>query len=375
MFKSISGLFKRTCEFFRSKAPASTSLSEPPPFSRGSGTSDDPFQISSEGEFAWIADFPDCHFVLKRSLLLHTPVPRISDFKGKLDGGGHEIEGIRATSFWIENNTGEITDLTIVGSEIASHAEEVLTALIGINRGSITRVELKEASHHSSHRSTGSFVAGLVAANLGMIEDCKVSGTIQGLWSKVGGIAAHNYASGRIFDCKVRAAVLTFIGSTHGEAVGGICAVNEGVIQFGGVVGTIRISNSRSGRANVGGVVGLNEVIGSVLNPYGACLFEVTPLSLKNVGGIVGHNRGFVGAAKWAAEVDCGESDTVGQIIGFQAVTGSLAGGFLEGELWKEVTKRSANRHLIDEIMIGDNRGDTRFKRRPGDSGEGGGDA
>ena len=288
MFKRISGLFKRTREFFCSKAPACASLSEPPPFSRGSGTSDDPFQISSEGEFARIADFPDCHFVLKRSLLLHTPVPRISDFKGKLDGGGHEIEGIRATSFWIENNTGEIIDLTIVGSEIASHPEEVLTALIGINRGSITRVELKEASHHSSHRSTGSFVAGLVAANLGMIEDCKVSGTIQGLWSKVGGIAAHNYASGRIFDCKVRAAVLTFIGSTHGEAVGGICAVNEGVIQFGGVVGTIRISNSRSGRANVGGVVGLNEVIGSVLNPYGACLFEVTPLSLKNVGGIVG---------------------------------------------------------------------------------------
>lgn len=134
---------------------------------------------------------------------------------------------------------------------------------------------------------------GIVAVNVGIIEQCTNNGNVSSSQGNAGGIAAANESAGIIRGCLVADARAVNLRGVGAEAAGAVCAFNEGVIEnsaaagqvtlggsagvYGGVAGINRgtiqgtdrdlfavksmpqIASSEAGRLTVGGVAGINE--------------------------------------------------------------------------------------------------------------------
>lgn len=175
---------------------------------------------------------------------------------------------------------------TIFGLTINSDEEEV--GMFGTNYGIIQNLKLENVTINAP---SANYVGGIAGVNAGMMENCTVSGTINGQ-NYVGGIAGHNttYIAG-----------CNFSGSVSGNNfVGGIAGFNDmlpsnivdpetgnDILTYSSITGCYAAAYV-SGQENVGGVVGYNESESTLAACYAAGDVSGTN---NNVGGVVGYNE------------------------------------------------------------------------------------
>ena len=238
-----------------------------PTTSGGSGTSEDPYKISSTDDLDKLAtdvnggnDYSGKYFVLTADIeYSHTTAWNDATsteenftaigndskpFKGTFDGDGHVISGIRI--YKSGNNDAD-----------------KYQALFGqINGATVKNVILADA------RITGySFSGGIVGkSNDGCtVENCHALNNVtihavQGWHNRHGGIAGHN--GGTVTGCTSAAAVTIAAGKTYCTQYGGIAGTNTGTVKDCLYLGT-----TLNGSASVGAIVGYNYAA-TVTNSY-----------------------------------------------------------------------------------------------------------
>ncbi|HCF82743.1 MAG TPA: hypothetical protein DER68_01885, partial [Ruminococcaceae bacterium] len=230
-------------------------------FANGDGSQDNPYQISSGAELAYLAQqvndnaktYEGKNFQLTADIDLGgkewTPIGT-SYFEGIFDGGGHKIHNFTINS-----------DRQKVG-------------LFGINYGTIKDLAVE------GNVSGKIYVGGICGYNRGTIEGCSFKGEVSGTSERVGGISGSNAKSG-IYNGKVERCAAD--GTVSGnDNVGGICGDNNG-----GTIKNCFNSSDVMGNDYVGGIIGASASPSSEAS-YCISIGDVSG-SGKDVGGICGH--------------------------------------------------------------------------------------
>ncbi|MFV1883882.1 MAG: GLUG motif-containing protein [Balneola sp.] len=290
------------------------------PFTIGTGTDSDPYQITTLKQFQAIRYFLSHHFVLMNNIDASAtsgwnggsgfaPIGDLNaPFLGEFDGQGYSVSNLtidRPSS----NYTGVfgciffqavIRNLSL--NNVSITGAENVGGLVGCNNyGTISN------SHSSGNVSgTGSYTGGLVGKNEGVtisissISDSHSTVNVTGAGSYTGGLVGQNYRGG-ISNSYSTGSVsgITDVGGLIGQNYrGGISnsystGSVSGITDVGGLIGddsegSITRSNftgSVSGATNVGGLVG-TIYIGSISNSYSTGGVS----GVTNVGGLVGQN-------------------------------------------------------------------------------------
>jgi len=227
-------------------------------FAGGNGTVGDPYQVATAQQLSNVRNYLDKYFKQTDNIELN-----IAPWN---EGKGWEPIGNNATQF---NGSYDGNGFNVSGLTIKRNLD--WQGLFGnASRSStIKNVKLTEVNILG-----GSWVGGLVGINTGKIEDCNVSGSVEGS-NDVGGLVGLNGEFGNITK------------SFASSAVEGSCFV-------GGLVGANnkgKIENSYStgsviGKEKTGGLVGENTRSAFIKNSYSTS----TVTGATQVGGLVGYN-------------------------------------------------------------------------------------
>ena len=257
-------------------ALAAITLVEP---TKGDGTSDNPYQISTAAELYWFADKvnnDNANYSSKNAVLIAdidlegsatnkwTPIGNTTNqFKGTFDGGGHKITGLYI------NRSGNSN------------------GLFGyLGEGGVIKNLGVDGSVHIS----GNNIGGVCGYSEGTITGCYNNGAVTGNGA-TGGVCGYN--DGTMENCYNRGAVNGY------DEVGGVCGHSEGTItgcyNTGTVTGTYRFTGGVCGRTgakttiaccyNTGAVTGTNTYMA-------ATIIDGEDYSARGVGGICGYNCG-----------------------------------------------------------------------------------
>jgi hypothetical protein len=283
---------------------------EPAPFSGGSGTTDDPYQIQTPAEWAslaWDASLLDKHFVLMQDINLAAVDPngllpigtRGLAFCGSLDGRGHIISG---PAFDLPAN--------YVG----------LFGCVGASREDPNRAGWVKNLIVLDAQVSGRDIVGALTAcqDGGRIERCFVTGRVQGL-STVGGAVGEG-ASGEVVEC-------AFEGRVGGQReLGGLAGTHNGILRSCYSVGEV-----------VGDAFGVGGLVGTLGEPYpipsrplvAFCYSEARVEGNGGVGGLIGvADYGEVFACYAAGRVQGHVTTTTG------GLAGSAEGMVTWGNFW-----------------------------------------
>ena len=260
----------------------------------GTGTEDNPYQISSaddleefrdrvNGENGKTRNSSACA-ILKDDIVLDcdkdnqwTPIGynKGTDdnipYNGTFDGNGHTISGIYINTsedyqgfFGYIDSNGTVKDLGIEDSWISGGNN--VGGIVGYSGGTI------EDCYNTGSVSGGNNVGGIAGYSSGTIEDCYNTGSVSG-GNNVGGIAG--YSSGTIEDCYNTGSV------SGGNNVGGIAGTADGAKDCHNE-GTV------SGSDCVGGILGSGADLNGVVN---RCYNTGDISGEGGVGGIAGGSR------------------------------------------------------------------------------------
>lgn len=282
-------------------------------FSGGSGTSLDPYLISTASDFAAINSNPffnDRYFLLTADIDMSgytlEPIGTVSlPFTGSFNGNGFTISSITISSYDVDyrgifgciGTGGQIRNLKVSNITINAPLGTYIGVIVGHNSGNVVNCTVSSSSVTGANG-----VGGISGSNLGQIRYCDVNDvTITGE-SGVGGITGY-CRKGYIYSCSVVATI------NGGDFAGGIagsqdlsatifeCDANVSVHGDSYVAGIVGFSSDScitdcsstgqvGGSLYIGGIVGFNSdcyVTGSTSNAVvtGGCY----------VGGIAGYNR------------------------------------------------------------------------------------
>ena len=236
----------------------------PAPFAAGSGTTADPYQISTAAELNTVRGYLDQHFVLTSNLDLGVapynqgagwePIgTSAAPFTGGFDGGGFAITGLtidRSSTDYVGlfgRSDGEIENVGLANVSVSGG--DYVGGLVGALFGTITN------SYSSGSASGNSLVGGLVGvSNSGTVTNSYSSGSVTGgqfvggLVGLSGGTITNSYSSGSV--------------TSSSSLVGGLVGDNRGTIT------SSYSSGSVTGNSNVGGLVGANSNGGTVTNSF-----------------------------------------------------------------------------------------------------------
>ena len=194
--------------------------------------------------------------------------------------------------------------------------------LVGQNGGTITN------SNSTSIVSgfTDNF-GGLVGANSGTITDSYATGNVSGkgcpgeCFAKVGGLVGQNEIAGKIISSHATGGV-----SGQGDSFGGLAGVNSGAITGSYATGSV----SGNGFANVGGLVGANEIAGKIITGYAT---GGVSGQADNFGGLAGVNSGVIVASYATGSVSGNGFADVGGLVGDNRYTGVVTAAYAEGSV------------------------------------------
>jgi len=308
----------------------------------GSGTPDDPYQISTAVDLILLGDSPkdyDKHFILTADIDLDTNLigrlffygavvapDRINatpqfdgtPFNGVFDGNGHTILHLTINGSGHVGLfgclSGEVMNLGVVDANITG-SDNYVGGLVGSNSGNVTH-----CNSIGPVTGTGDFVGGLVGCNGGDVTNCYSTGVVTGSGDFVGGLIGSNVyfysgTGGIVTNCCSSSTV------NGREDVGGLVGCN-----YYGYVTHCYSTGSVSGISFVGGLAGSN--LGTVSQCY-------------STGLIVGDQifGGLVGIGSSGAVTDCcfWDIETSGQAIsagGTGKTTGKMqmASTFLDAD-------------------------------------------
>lgn len=265
-----------------------------PTTSGGSGTSDDPYKISSTADLDKLAadvnsgtNYKDVYFIVTQDIAYthkangedgadtennYTPIGRGKYFQGYFDGNGKTISGIRIYLNYTEYQLTFFGPFGLFG-RIGSSAE------------------VKNVTLSDTRIASGS-VGGIVGNNAGgKVTNCHVTNTveIQGIGdiSQHGGIVDYNgyynEIKGIVSGCVSEAKFTNCSG-----IVGGIAAANQGTLENNFVIGVTIPAIEDNTR---GAIVGRNIESTLTNNYYTACTVAGTA-NATNVGvGLNGYNQ------------------------------------------------------------------------------------
>ena len=212
----------------------------------GSGTAEDPYQITTVKEWNQIANRPGGHYRLMNDLTFTgNAVTMIGTFSGELDGNGHTIKGV--THPICSVNAGKIQNLNVQAN---------VTGVASNSYGVITQM------------------------NQGLIDHCTVTGTMKtilyGQYTSVGThtgvIAGENEEAGTIQYCTVTA-VTELTASALQSRNGGIAGSNRGIIANCFFKGSLKVNQpDESATVYTGGIAGETGVNGGIGGSIKQCL-------------------------------------------------------------------------------------------------------
>ena len=337
------------------------------PIWNGSGTSDDPYQVTNCTELQDMSDSLDSYFQLMNDVNCSDTVNwgsgagfnPVSVFTGNFDGQNHTISslfinrtgddnvGLFGSSNGATIHNVSLTDVNVSGqNKVGGLVGNFYQSYLSIDNAYTTGVVrgqsqvgglvgyIKQSTIGSSHSSVtvegaGGQVGGLVGHNEETtISDSSASGTVNAGTNYAGGLVGYN------LDGSIARSYATGNVTGSGDRVGGLVGTNLG---YGG---TAEIDDSYAtgnvtGNNYVGGLVGHNYGYGNyatVDNSY------ATGVATGNnyVGGLVGGNTGYYGGY---ASIDnsyatgnASGSDNVGGLVG-RSVSASIGDSFSTGSV------------------------------------------
>jgi filamentous hemagglutinin family protein len=243
---------------------------------------------------------------------------------------------------------GTIADSYAAGSV---SSEDIGGGVVGANYGTIT------ASHATGAVGYGSHTGGLAGENFGAITNSYATGNVAaGYGNSVGGLVGTN--SGSIANSYATGSV----SGTGGEnSIGGLVGSNGGTISASYATGTVTTAGANA--VDVGGLSGTNA--GTITASYATGAVSASGYAQKDTGGLVGYNNGPIsasyatGAVSGIANVGglVGYSDTLGTISTSYAtggVTGASAGaGGLVGASYGSVASSHATGAVSAAASVG----------------------
>ena len=268
------------------------------PPSKGDGSADKPYKISTAAELAWFRDQVNsgnyrisatltedidlsefCHAADGTTYTDELSWTPITWFQGTFDGNGKTISNlyINATSnytgFFGYAYVGSIKNITFDNARVKNTGGYNFGILVG-NAGSCIIENIKTLANCSVEGED--YVGGIAGVANGNISNCENRATVKGIRSLGGVVAA--YSGNSITSCANYGVV-----TGSGESVGGIAGYfNSGTIQNSANYGDV------TGTDNVGNLIGLAEEC-NLNNVLGTG--NVTATSAKLAGLLVGNIR------------------------------------------------------------------------------------
>ena len=193
--------------------------------------------------------------------------------------------------------------------------------LVGENSGTI-------ASSHSTSVVSGftdSF-GGLAGVNSGAITDSYAAGDVSAsgcpdCFADVGGLVGENEIGGEITNSYATGGV-----SGQGDNFGGLAGANSGAITDSYAAGGV----SGQGFADVGGLVGENEIGGKIITSHATGGVSGQG---DNFGGLAGVNAGVIAASYATGNVSGNGFADVGGLVGDNHYTGVITAAYAEGSV------------------------------------------
>ena len=247
----------------------------------GSGTHDDPYEISSGDDLAYLAaqvnggtDYAGQYFILTQNIDLNgsewTPIGKIeinetsstqNAFNGIFDGGGFTVSNVAisvktvtAGLFGYVGTGGSVENLTVSGLNVSfttSEGDLGYGGAVAYNEGAVASVTVEDLDINAPDY----FVGGIAGYNAG------------------------EYNAGEVTSC-----TLSSVIAVDADTVGGIVGINAGTVTA--CLSSASITSESTEKA--GGIVGTNES-GTVKN----CL-ATGDLKARQVGGIAAYNTGSI---------------------------------------------------------------------------------
>lgn len=258
-------------------------------YTLGMGTESSPYKISSESRFYQALKSTSGNYILTKDIEIENFNNEL-EFSGTFDGDNHTIfiKNLPSTSF-INKNNGTIKNLNIEYSDISAETNNDVGLFVGDNSGNISNVNiscnnLNITMNKSSEKDLN--FAAVAITNNGTIENCtvKLNATLTGTGDGeclAGGIAATNnkdiknctFNEGSIFtntidvagivavnnllveDCKNNASI-SQSSAVNGWSpnASGICMINNASIKHTINTGKISVNSTVEGES-VGGSV------------------------------------------------------------------------------------------------------------------------
>ena len=221
-------------------------------FAGGTGTSSDPFQITTAAELNLVRNYLGSgnsgkYFKVMNDISLTSylasggegytlwggsgwsPIgAEFNEFYGQFDGNNHKISGLKISLntsyvglFGSVKNSGTLHNLGVEIDPAGSVTGHLYVgAIVGQNYGSLNYCYATGAVNGGF--SSDMLIGGLVGQNDGYISNCYSTGAVSGSWS-VGGLVGYNH-TGTISNCYARGSVST------GGNLGGLVGANGGTI-------------------------------------------------------------------------------------------------------------------------------------------------
>ena len=239
-------------------------------------------------------------------------------------------------------NSGSISDSYAAGSVTGKDCPGECTAdvggLVGVNEigGEITN------SYATGVVSgVGDNFGGLAGVNSGVVAASYATGSVNGksfaIFGNLGGLVGTNEIEGNITNSYATGGV-----TGQGDNFGGLVGVNSGVIAASYATGSV----SGSGFADIGGLVGENEIKGKIITSHATGGVSGQG---DNFGGLAGVNAGVIAASYAAGAVSGSGFADVGGLVGDNQYTGVISAVYAVGAV-----SGRADRH---GGLIGLNRG------------------
>ena len=239
-------------------------------------------------------------------------------------------------------NSGSISDSYAAGSVTGRDCPGECTADVGgLVGGNEIGGEITNSYATGVVSGVGDNFGGLAGINSGVVAASYATGSVSGkgfaIFGNVGGLVGTNEIEGKITNSYATGGV-----TGQGDNFGGLAGVNSGVIAASYAAGSV----SGNGFANVGGLVGANEIEGKIITSYATG--EVSGQG-DNFGGLAGVNSGVIAASYAAGTVSGNGFADVGGLVGDNQYTGVITAVYAVGAV-----SGRADRH---GGLIGLNRG------------------
>ncbi len=223
------------------------------------------------------------------------------------------IRGIRFCNVTITNNTanecigivvGYISGATSIKNvSVADSTISASSKYIGFISGYIgsANVKIEGCSAENSKIEGNTLYSGGISARAGaytLIDNCKTSGIILKGIDRVGGVVAINY--GVLSNCNVSGEIQSILTSSTAGYFGGLCAVNlgEGKISKSISLTEIAVLNNNDKTDGVfyyvGGICGYNKATISECATYANNISGGNPSAATHIGGLTGYNTGAI---------------------------------------------------------------------------------